>query len=508
MRPCPPRLSRRRHARSRHRGAPLRRGPPRGAWQPSAGPPHRVAIPELRAGRVAASTAGSRTAGGVGALRPHAGQGDRLRPQPRRGGPHARPGRCRGAETPRADDQSRPARAHPAAPGIPGRRHRHRVPRAPRPGRARRPARRRAGAAPARGGGRPRRPRPGAGATPACSAPCPRGGATTLGAQTATSTGSDGRGRGGVPIRPDGPVRAPGGRRRHPRRRYRCRLAGPTLVVLVVGGVGRRYEVEWAGAVAFVDAVDGSSTLTEVERFPLPGTQLAAGALVAPLPGTVVTVAVGVGDAVAVGDTLVAIEAMKMEHEVQAPAAGTVAEVHVAPGEQVEAGRLLVVVDASTGDAPEPPDGTRPGGRRAADRQLLGLLRRSHRGRPGAARGQGRSTSSPGTTWPSSPCSSCGSARQRDQSLGTPAPSTGRWRTCSAPASTGASRWWRTPAASTRPGWPTTCGVWPPSSASTWPWPTSRVTTSWTGSRPCRPAATRWPTSTPGARRRRRGAPR
>jgi propionyl-CoA carboxylase alpha chain len=83
-----------------------------------------------------------------------------------------------------------------------------------------------------------------------------------------------------------------------------------------------------------------------VERFPLPGAQLAAGALVAPLPGTVVKVAVAVGDPVSAGDTLVAIEAMKMEHEVRAPLAGTVSEVHVAAGEQVEAGRLLVVVDA------------------------------------------------------------------------------------------------------------------------------------------------------------------
>jgi propionyl-CoA carboxylase alpha chain len=85
--------------------------------------------------------------------------------------------------------------------------------------------------------------------------------------------------------------------------------------------------------------------LSEVERFPLPGSQLAAGALVAPLPGTVVKVAVAAGDPVAAGDTLVAIEAMKMEHEVRAPTDGVVTEVHVAAGEQVEAGRLLVVIE-------------------------------------------------------------------------------------------------------------------------------------------------------------------
>jgi propionyl-CoA carboxylase alpha chain len=93
-----------------------------------------------------------------------------------------------------------------------------------------------------------------------------------------------------------------------------------------------------------VDGPDGSSTLEEVPRFAVPGSQLAAGALVAPLPGTVVKVTVAPGDPVLVGDTLIAIEAMKMEHEVKATASGTVTEVHVVAGEQVESGRLLVVI--------------------------------------------------------------------------------------------------------------------------------------------------------------------
>jgi propionyl-CoA carboxylase alpha chain len=129
------------------------------------------------------------------------------------------------------------------------------------------------------------------------------------------------------------------------------RSCAPDAVVLDVGGasggtrVSRRYDVERVGGTAFVDGPDGSSVLTEVERFPLPGSRLAAGALVAPLPGTVVKVAVAAGDRVRAGDTLIAIEAMKMEHEVRAPADGTVTEVHVGAGEQVEAGRLLVVID-------------------------------------------------------------------------------------------------------------------------------------------------------------------
>ncbi|HUI02536.1 MAG TPA: biotin carboxylase N-terminal domain-containing protein [Acidimicrobiales bacterium] len=125
----------------------------------------------------------------------------------------------------------------------------------------------------------------------------------------------------------------------------------PDVVVLSVAGVARRVHVARDGDRLFVDGAGGASVLRARERFPLPGAQLAEGALVAPLPGTVVKVTVSVGDTVAAGDTLVAIEAMKMEHEVQAPAPGTVTEVHVGAGEQVEAGRLLVVIDEDDGGA-------------------------------------------------------------------------------------------------------------------------------------------------------------
>jgi acetyl/propionyl-CoA carboxylase alpha subunit len=120
----------------------------------------------------------------------------------------------------------------------------------------------------------------------------------------------------------------------------------PTEVRLSINGVIRRYQVQRVGADVWIDGPDGSSALTEVARFALPGSQLAAGALVAPLPGTVVTVAVAAGDRVRAGDTLIAIEAMKMEHEVKATTGGIVAEVHVSAGEQVESGRLLVVITA------------------------------------------------------------------------------------------------------------------------------------------------------------------
>jgi propionyl-CoA carboxylase alpha chain len=128
--------------------------------------------------------------------------------------------------------------------------------------------------------------------------------------------------------------------------------AEPTKVVLSWKGITRAYGVDSVHDEFYVDGPDGSTTLTRVERFTLPGSQLLPGSLVAPLPGTVVRVGVSAGDTVAAGDALIAIEAMKMEHEVRAGKDGTVAEVAVVVGDQVESGRLLVVVkendDSST----------------------------------------------------------------------------------------------------------------------------------------------------------------
>jgi biotin carboxyl carrier protein len=66
--------------------------------------------------------------------------------------------------------------------------------------------------------------------------------------------------------------------------------------------------------------------------------------LKAPLPGKITLVAVKPGDAVNRGDTLLVIEAMKMENELKAAQPGTVSEVHVAPGQAVNPGDVLLVI--------------------------------------------------------------------------------------------------------------------------------------------------------------------
>jgi biotin carboxyl carrier protein len=63
------------------------------------------------------------------------------------------------------------------------------------------------------------------------------------------------------------------------------------------------------------------------------------------MPGTVLRVLATPGDAVTAGETLVVLEAMKMELAVSAPAPGTVAAVHVSEGELVAAGQRLVEIE-------------------------------------------------------------------------------------------------------------------------------------------------------------------
>ncbi len=87
---------------------------------------------------------------------------------------------------------------------------------------------------------------------------------------------------------------------------------------------------------------------------PRGGTRSGAESLTAPMPGVVTQVVVREGDAVAVGQPLVIVEAMKMEHVVRAPRGGIVRTLRVRPGEQVESGAVVAEI-GSAGPAEVPP---------------------------------------------------------------------------------------------------------------------------------------------------------
>jgi propionyl-CoA carboxylase alpha chain len=124
--------------------------------------------------------------------------------------------------------------------------------------------------------------------------------------------------------------------------------ATPELVVLDVPGetgtVRRRFEVARYGALTYVDSPLGSVTLTQRPRFTDPSDQVAAGSLLAPMPGTVVRIAAQAGDQLTAGQPILWLEAMKMEHTVTAPAAGVLTALDVTVGQSVEVGAVLAVL--------------------------------------------------------------------------------------------------------------------------------------------------------------------
>ena len=65
----------------------------------------------------------------------------------------------------------------------------------------------------------------------------------------------------------------------------------------------------------------------------------------APMPGNILDVKVKAGDSVKAGDTLLILEAMKMENEISAPQDGTIASVNVRKGDVVNSGDLLITMN-------------------------------------------------------------------------------------------------------------------------------------------------------------------
>ncbi|BFU41911.1 biotin carboxylase N-terminal domain-containing protein [Krasilnikovia sp. MM14-A1004] len=121
--------------------------------------------------------------------------------------------------------------------------------------------------------------------------------------------------------------------------------ADGTRVILDVSGIRLSFGVHRVGDVSYVDSPEGSVTLRELSRFPLPALDTAEGSLIAPLPGAVRRVLVVPGQRVRAGELLLTLEAMKLEHPVHAPSAGVVASLPVQPGAEVDTGELLAVLD-------------------------------------------------------------------------------------------------------------------------------------------------------------------
>ncbi len=118
----------------------------------------------------------------------------------------------------------------------------------------------------------------------------------------------------------------------------------PAHVAYARGDATTEFQVSRYGDLRFVDGNGWATRLVTVPRFPPPEGLETTGSLHSPMPGKIIRIEVAVEDHVEEGDTLVVIEAMKMEHTIKAPYPGTIEAVKFTEGSQVAADAVLVVV--------------------------------------------------------------------------------------------------------------------------------------------------------------------
>ena len=126
--------------------------------------------------------------------------------------------------------------------------------------------------------------------------------------------------------------------------KYKVTLNNRTYEVEVEAGQAMlvdEYEAYTPAPAAVPAPVAAAPAAASVSAAPA----LAAGEVVkSPMPGNILKINVTVGQNVNEGDTLLVLEAMKMENEIAAPKAGTVAQIIVSKGAVVETGAPLVVI--------------------------------------------------------------------------------------------------------------------------------------------------------------------
>ena len=118
----------------------------------------------------------------------------------------------------------------------------------------------------------------------------------------------------------------------------------PVLQWYEPGGAGADVLVKPHAVEVWLKGEKFTFTLNDGSQFES-STAAHAGSLTTPLPGVVVSVAVKEGDVVAAGQTLLVIEAMKMEHAIKAPRAGTVKSVKHKAGDRVREGSTLAEIE-------------------------------------------------------------------------------------------------------------------------------------------------------------------
>ena len=122
---------------------------------------------------------------------------------------------------------------------------------------------------------------------------------------------------------------------------------GETTAKVTVNGT--EYTVEWEKPVEekpVVKVQPAAKPAAAPAAAPAPAaTTVSGNAIKTPLPGVIIDVKVNVGDTVKKGDTVVVLEAMKMENNINADRDGKVVAIQVAKGDTVADGAALIVLE-------------------------------------------------------------------------------------------------------------------------------------------------------------------
>lgn len=134
---------------------------------------------------------------------------------------------------------------------------------------------------------------------------------------------------------------------------YTITVNGQSYVVQVEEGVtGGAQSAPVVTMPAAPKAVEAAAPVAKPVPTPVPAPEAkpvstASGSVQveAPMPGKILGINKKVGDSVSAGDTIMILEAMKMENEIVAPEDGTVASINVAVNQSVEAGEVLATLN-------------------------------------------------------------------------------------------------------------------------------------------------------------------
>jgi len=117
-------------------------------------------------------------------------------------------------------------------------------------------------------------------------------------------------------------------------------------ITIAVDGIARSYQVKQVGDEIFVHSPTASLSINRLPRHPRPASATQRESANSPMPGQVLRVLVREGQQVKIGDSLVVLEAMKMEQTIRTTIDGVVKSILVVTGQVVAPGQMLVQISA------------------------------------------------------------------------------------------------------------------------------------------------------------------